>query len=126
MNYRRGYLRLYAVLVVFWGAFVLFATQSGRWKPWPYMPRAQWEVEAESTIVTSNPPRSSDKSDEPKWTVSPEQFLRDAALQGERHRRIVSWSWVIGLVLVPPALGYFVLFHVSRWIYRGFKPATQI
>jgi len=120
MNYRRGFQRLYAVAVVSWVTFVLFTTQSGRWKPWPAMPHSQWEIESERPIDSPNP---SNKEGEPKLTVSPEEFLRNAAHQEERHRAIVRWSWVAGLALIPPILGYLLLFCVSPWIYRGFTPA---
>jgi hypothetical protein len=127
MNYLRGFQRLYAVVALLWISFVLFATQSGRWKPWPYMPREQWEIESETPII---PPTSASapgpvKANGPEFTLSPEKFLRDATRQEERHRNIVRWSWVVGLVLLPPAFGYFLLFYVSRWIYRGFRPETH-
>jgi hypothetical protein len=142
MNYRRGLQRFYVVLVICWIAFVVVATQSGRWRPWPYMPRASWEVpphdpavpapqgkweiESETPIVpptSASKPRPT-KSDGPDF-VSPEKFLHDAALQEERHRSIIRWSWVTGLAIVPSALGYVLLFYVAPWIYRGFRPGTH-
>jgi hypothetical protein len=44
----------------------------------------------------------------------------------ERHRSIVRWSWVTGIAIVPSALGYVLLFYVAPWVYRGFRPGTQI
>jgi hypothetical protein len=120
MNYRRGFQRVYALLVVLWIAFVLLATQSGKWRPWPYMPRAQWEIDAEKAVIPPPLPRSAANTNEPVFNVSPEQFLRDAAHQEERHRAIIRWSWVIGFALLPPIFGYLLLFYVTPWIYQGF------
>ena len=140
-NYRHGLQRLYVVLAISWITFVVVATQSGRWRPWPYMPRAswelpphdsvvpaphgQWEIESETPIVPPVTAPSPTKTNGPQF-VSPEKFLRDAALQEERHRSIVRWSWVTGIAIVPSALGYVLLFYVAPWVYRGFRPGTQI
>lgn len=138
MNYQRGFQRLYVLLVICWIAFVVLATQSGRWRPWPYMPRAswelqtsaipprgQWEIESETPIVPPVMTPIPAKTNDPKF-VSPEKFLRDAALQEERHRNIVKWSLVAGAAVAPSALGYALLFYVAPWVYRGFKPGAQI
>lgn len=34
--------------------------------------------------------------------------------------------WITWLSLPMPVIGYLLLFHVSRWVYRGFRPGTQI
>lgn len=90
-------------------------------------PQGKWEIESETPIV---PPASESKlgpakTNGPKF-VSPEKYLQEAAVEEERHRGIVRWAWVIGLAFVPSALGYALLFYVAPWVYRGFRPETQI
>jgi hypothetical protein len=31
----------------------------------------------------------------------------------------------MALLLLPPAFGYTVVFHVAPWVLRGFKSTTQ-
>ena len=123
MNYRRGLQRLYVLIVVCWTAFVLFATQSGRWKPWPAAYNPGWDVESITPIASSS--GVSDKSSDQKWAVTPEQYLRDVARQENRRRAVVRWSWIAGYALAPINLGHFLLFFVTPWIYRGFAPTHK-
>jgi len=34
--------------------------------------------------------------------------------------------WFGAVLILPPAFGYAVIFVVIPWIFRGFKPGTQI
>jgi hypothetical protein len=40
-----------------------------------------------------------------------------------RWRKVL---WLAGVLFLPPAVGYFLLFHVVRWVYRGFKSAPSL
>jgi len=120
MNYRRGLQRLYVLMVLCWIAFVLLATQSGRWKPWPAAYNSEWDIESMTPIASSS--AVSEKPTDPKWTVTPEQYLRRYARQQNQRSYIVRWSWVAGLSIIPPLLTYFLLFYITPWIYRGFAP----
>ena len=33
-------------------------------------------------------------------------------------------TWLGGILFLRPAIGYLLLFHVLRWVYRGFRPAV--
>lgn len=127
MNYRLGFQRLYAVLVVFWIAFVLVGSQSGRWKSLPHPPRPQADTESSRQLTDSELDAIlKDKKDESRFKVSPEQFLHEESRKEQRHRALIYWLSLGGIAVAPPVLGYFFLFYVSIWIYRGFRPGTQI
>jgi hypothetical protein len=40
--------------------------------------------------------------------------------------QLLRLAWLGGLLVLPPAFGYVVIFVVMPWIFRGFKPGTQI
>ena len=42
-------------------------------------------------------------------------------LAREQHAREI--AYLGGMLFLPPALGYVLIFHVLRWVYRGFRAA---
>lgn len=42
---------------------------------------------------------------------------------GQPPTEVLRWNWriVTAMCLLPPIIGYILLFHVGRWIYRGFS-----
>jgi hypothetical protein len=40
--------------------------------------------------------------------------------------RLGKLLWLLGVLLIPPAIGYGLLFYLARWVYRGFRPAAQV
>jgi hypothetical protein len=41
------------------------------------------------------------------------------------HNRVGKLLWLIGFLVLLRGLLYFLLFHVSVWVYLGFKPNTK-
>jgi hypothetical protein len=135
MNYRRGLKRIYAVLTVAWVVIVLLTVLTGRWEPWLRLqPKtlpadfSAWDEPKKMEFSPSElrpftpPPLSSLQPTETsqKSPASPDIFDRIA-----REQFAERWKWALGLSLLTPAVMYLLLFHVSRWIYRGFQPATH-
>ena len=90
-NYRRGLLRVYAVLSILWfaGALVLAITER---------PRDIFDVAASSGDAASG-------------------FFNEVARQTETPY----WPLRIAITIVPPVIGYAALFLVAPWIARGFR-----
>jgi len=116
MNYRRGFQRIYAACCLFWIALVLVYAVVQRPRP------VDWSGVDETCF---------------KDLSCIEKFRK---MLGEQERflqteRTGSW-WVAysivyaAIALLPPAVGYFFLFHffvwIYRWVYRGFRPGTQM
>jgi len=70
-------------------------------------------------------------------TFDPDAFLTKRAIDGAvkanqftippvAPSRIQRALWLAGVLLLPPACGYLIIFLVTPWIYRGFRPGTQI
>jgi len=112
MNYRRGLQRVYAVAWGAWLLVVVFMVLSNRWSwvPWRITPMTWAEAAKEAGLEYVLPP--------------PAGFEMDSAAQMQvivvsPARKVL---WIGALALPLPLLGYFLLFHVSRWVYRGFRP----
>ena len=98
MNYRRGLQRVYAVLTVAWVAIILLVVA-------PSFQFRRWSGAWESTydhFPSSDPPTKI--------------YLQQFGLLP-----LHSWLLAIGIALIPPLIGYWLWFHVSRWVYRGFR-----
>jgi hypothetical protein len=39
--------------------------------------------------------------------------------------RLSKIRWLSAMLFLPPVVGYILLFHVFRWVYRGFKPLAK-
>ena len=146
MNYRRGLQRIYAVLTVAWVVIVLFTVLTGHWEPWPFTPPPLSSLDpidprgvnadasksnAKGDIfdqVNLPPPPPGFKLDQPSQAAdrAEQVSLPSAVVFMETQRTTRRWEWALGLSLLIPAILYFLLFHVSRWVYRGFQSATQI
>jgi hypothetical protein len=114
MRYRRGFQRIYAVLVVCWIAVVALTVLSGHWQPWK---------------ASFFQPVGTDQSKAREFTVSPEEFLAHAdfyVAQAARRETTRKWTWALLLSIIPPLVLYFALFYVAPWIYSGFSPAPHI
>src|SRR5260370_39913902 len=110
MSYRHGLQRIFAVFTVAWIGLVCFGILSGSWKPWIQPVFNRWsstDEHAPLTIVKSEPlpvdTGTKKNQDAVKFTISPEEFLRQAE---ERERRITMWSWMAGMATLPPLLAY--------------------
>jgi hypothetical protein len=112
MTYRRGFQRAYAVVVVAWVAFVLLGTPSERLRFWDRS--VDFGGIANRYGGVSANPTFSD--------IVLEKFPYPDHL-GTRTSKLV---WLTEAVILPPVLGYVLLFHISRWVYRGFRPLAQI
>ena len=99
LNYKRGLLRLYAALSVLWIAVVLVvAVRDSGWIPLSSYP---------DSFVTDSPATPTKKPD--IFDAITDHPVRDY------------WVSRTSVMLLPPALGYAVLFLVMPWIGRGFK-----
>jgi hypothetical protein len=104
MNYRRGFQRVYAALTVVWITVIMFVVLADFWQPW-YSPifNGGWsstEDQSPLAVVRSEPLPAQ------TWTVA---------------QQVRRWTWATGLSMVPPLLGYLILFYLLPWIYRGFR-----
>jgi len=90
------------------------------------------EKQAQQTSHTDRPGRGkySDKDVNPAtaWKVVEERPTPLTIIKSEplpagesRSSKILGLA---GLLFLPPAIGYIMLFHVLRWVYRGFRPAA--
>ena len=103
MNYHRGLQRVYAVLAVVWVATILLVVApSLRFREWE---SGGW-VTAYDLRLNSDPPTK--------------VYLYQLGQVGRR-----GWLLAVGIALIPPLIGYWLSFHVSRWVYRGFRPPAQ-
>ena len=62
----------------------------------------------------------------PGFTLDPPNYqLKDKSLvlvnQSPRIVRLSKFLWISSVLLLPPVLGFFVLFHVIPWVVRGFR-----
>src|ERR1035437_4538673 len=108
MNYRRGLQRVYVVLTVAWIAVVFFTIITDRWEPWSHLKPlpAGWSFAPAQTYEFA--------PSELRPIINPEEYL---AHERARER----WEWAVGLTLIVPTALYLPLFHIYRWIYRGFR-----
>lgn len=113
MNYRRGLQRVYAVLTVLWIAGVMFTVLTGRWEPWRLLqPKT---LPADFAEWDANQPS-------PGWSFADGPGIPDFGKFIAHEHAKQRWEAAIGLSVLVPAMMYFLLFYVSRWIYHGFRP----
>jgi len=123
MNYRRGLQRIFAVFAVAWAPIVFVMVFTGRWEPWLWSPGpapTREPSEAVELDLNQIKPRAAPAGDIFD-KVSADERAREAKEKWTAAKR---WEWAFGLLLLPPPILYLLLFHVSRWVYRGFKPAA--
>jgi hypothetical protein len=60
-------------------------------------------------------------AEQPKW----ESFYEHITLAVPVDSRIERFLCLLGLLMLPPAFGYAVLFYFAPWIFRGFKATEQ-
>jgi len=61
---------------------------------------------------------------EQQRVAAPLGITRSEPLSATRNPRWTKIRWLAGMLFLPPVIGYVLLFHVLRWVYRGFRPAT--
>lgn len=132
MNYRNGFQRLYAVFTLLWIVGTLLFLPTERWDFW-----RKWnfwdQVEAHVCDTPCSPeelkqPWIADRMDQqarlatqPKWKT----FYEYITLSVPVESRVQRFLWLLGLLVLPPALGYLVLFLLVPWVVRGFRPLKQ-
>jgi hypothetical protein len=118
-NYKRGLLRVYAVVSVLWMATVLVVAVRD-------LPISDWSV------VSERPDDGTPALNTPNATTATQPDALDKLIAGmPRKRRDIFdviapesgtyWASRIALTVLPPALCYASLFLVVPWIVRGFK-----
>jgi hypothetical protein len=112
MNYRRGFQRVYAMLAAVWIAAVLFVIPPDRFKV--------WSVELESPEEFLNFQR-----DHPTRNML-FFLLVDNFPNPHYSSKVEKSAWLATTLLLPPVFGYFLLFYVGPWIFRGFRSETHI
>lgn len=146
MNYRRGFQRIYAVLTVGWIATSLFALPPYRLRFWgppiDYDPLAikagaiddSYATRVRDTKAMAVPPPGYILDHSKAWYEAREKQAgwastddystsKQSPLGPLGPSRIGKLLRLVALLLGPPALGYFSLFYVGPWIYRGFRSA---
>lgn len=131
-NYRRGFQRVYAILTVVWFAMLLFMLPAERLEFWkvPTVALPSDAITVPNPKDSLPPPPPGYTLDEPKkspdiWDQAAEEYRRAHAESKPESRRI-KFLWVASVLLLPPLIGYVALFYAVPWIYRGFRPRTQI
>jgi hypothetical protein len=112
-NYRRGFQRVYAILTVVWVVLLLVTLPVSRLKFWQ---PEKWETLSDHAAKSADP-----------WEQAAADYRRAAehtAQESESKRNKL--LWIANVVVLPPLIGYVALFYVVPWIYRGFRPGTQI
>ncbi len=128
MNYRRGFQRIYAVLTVAWIVAVLLILPPDRWNFW-----RTWDAFDELELHPCVGPCSAEElkqpwiaaildrearlAIQPKWKTFGEYITLSVPVES----RVQRFLWLFGLLVLPPAMGYAVLFLLAPWIFRGFK-----
>lgn len=138
MNYRRGFHRVYVVCSVLWiGVMLALAVRDRPRKidydalakkygavevdpnsPFTVSPEdfLRHEAEKAKQKVTRDETRAPSSADK-KWIVASETPLPSMYLQ--------FWETRSSIALLPPTVGYLLLFVVVPWVYRGFRPGTD-
>jgi hypothetical protein len=116
MSYRKGLQRVYFVLTVMWVTIIFVAVFLGQWKPWNYIQSGDPYAEFGGWQVVSETPAPG--LSELQRGIIEAQISHDAQVR--------NWSWSLCLAILPPLGLYFFVFYVATWVYRGFRPATQI
>lgn len=139
MNYRRGFQRVYAVLVVLWIGSVLFALPSDRLRFWStaeglaantHGDPNDWTVVKETPLDLSKygtvlPAQSKEATPEAPIDFS-HATVEDPRPTQTTESRLGKTAWLGEVLFGPPLLGYAAIFLVTPWIYRGFRSAKQI
>jgi len=114
MNYRRGFQRVYIVVSIMWVTVMFFAIFSDSFKPWPAIKVSEWDV---VSVKPLPPPLPAD------FVPIPPSEAEQRAAEERVSRELLArkWGWSLGLSILPAVILYFVVFDVSRWIYRGFR-----
>jgi hypothetical protein len=80
--------------------------------------------ENEDMAVVENPDQRMSRpvafliaAEQPKW----ESFYNHITLTVPIESRLQRFLWLLGLLMLPPAFGYAVLFYFAPWIFRGFN-----
>jgi hypothetical protein len=129
MNHRRGFQCLYLVCCILWVTLVLIVSIRNRPRTIDYDALAKkagaievdpsdvtpLPAQPQSTVPFVPPPLDSDKG--------PLRLVKSEPLPGVK---LSYWLAHSAVALLPPLLVYLFLFHVLPWVFRGFKPATQI
>ena len=69
-------------------------------------------------------PPSTKPTDDLQIVVPTDSFIPDEPSFAE-NSRIGKSLWLLGLLFGPPLVGYFGLFILFPWLYRGFKPIVS-
>jgi hypothetical protein len=147
MNYRRGFQRIYALLTVGWVAALLFALPPYRLIFWE--PPIDYDALAITAGATDDSYATRVRDTKAMAVPPPPGYVLDHSKAWyEAREKQTGWAstddystskqsppgplgpsrtgkflWLTALLFGPPALGYFSLFYVGPWIYRGFRSA---
>jgi hypothetical protein len=133
MNYRRGLQRIYAVLTVAWIAGALFVLPAERlnFRSIEQPPEVAAFIRDFGEASLWKAPLGYERYKPINLPdVLPAEFFqrRDAAVAAQERAeqsgprfRAAKALWLFGVLLLPPLLGYALLFGVIPWIYRGFR-----
>jgi|SRR5579863_7411808 len=130
MNYRRGFQRAYAVLVVMWVATVLYVLPGERLKFWQrasdsFVPDYEGPNNSGVDNVIEIPAPSRNER-QFKFTMTDGKTYIVTTEDAITERPIGKVAWLAAWLLAPPIFAYGVLFIVLPWVFRGFHPAKQI
>lgn len=149
MNYRRGFQRVYVVCSVLWIVGVLTISVRNRPRTIDYDTPAKkaGAIEVDPSKVTDLPPDAVDvpntKANTPFVPPPLSSYKGDApedhpAIQSDNGPlRIVRsepppgavrsyWIARSEIIVLPPSVIYSFVFYIVPWVYRGFRPGTQI
>jgi hypothetical protein len=113
MNYRRGFQRIYGVLVITWIVALLYLMPAERVNVW-----RQVAVVRQGNLMANVPPPP--KGYEKYVDVS----VDTPTHVGQETSRSQKALWLAGVLFAPPVLGYVAGFLMVPWVYRGFRPSA--
>lgn len=118
MNYRRGFQRIYAVIAVLWA--VLIVATLGQKDGWGST-RDQSPLYIVKSEPLPTPPAGYVVDPSEVQPVKAPDWFDQTRPHSAPESRLHYFLWTAGAAVVPPALGYGLLFGLVPWIYRGFR-----
>jgi hypothetical protein len=142
MNYRRGFQRIYALVFGAWVTTTLLILPPQRlafWRKWsvfdefaahPCATQAEISKNQQDHQPTEERPCSDQEifnqvEEEARHAEPPKWIYDHITLAVPIESRLQRFMWLLGLLILPPAIGYAAFFYIATWIFRGFKSSTR-
>jgi hypothetical protein len=128
LNYKRGLRRVYLTLATVWACAVLAVSIKDRPRPVDFAAEARkygltYSSQPPKTPVPAVPPPPPGfvEEQQPPAPANATDELNKILDFVQQESPVQYWSERLALMLIPPSGGYFILFLVLPWIWRGFS-----